>query len=126
MPYASDKQRPWLNGNRNWANPRPCLHCGTTYTPTGVRQKWCTECVTDQRSRGLVQRYGINQFMWDAMYFDQDGSCLLCPDEATEVDHSHQSGKVRGLLCRNCNTSLGHLENLEWKRKAEDYLAVCE
>lgn len=62
--------------------------------------------------------------MWNAVYFEQDGQCLLCEKEAQVVDHSHATGKPRGLLCRKCNVALHYIENLEWKAKAEAYVSV--
>lgn len=42
----------------------------------------------------------------------QDGRCLLCDSttRALVVDHCHSSGRVRGLLCRSCNTIVGQVE----------------
>jgi hypothetical protein len=48
------------------------------------------------------------------MYTAQDGCCKLCkqptPYSEIHTDHDHATGKVRGLLCRNCNYLLGKLE----------------
>jgi hypothetical protein len=61
--------------------------------------------------------------MWDAMYFEQDGKCLICKErEAVAIDHCHTTGKVRGLLCLGCNTFLGHIESEGRLAAALEYL----
>jgi hypothetical protein len=67
--------------------------------------------------------------MWES----QDGRCAICllPETATwkgvvkmlAVDHDHQTGKIRGLLCAKCNTLAGHSqENLAILRAVIEYL----
>jgi Recombination endonuclease VII len=54
----------------------------------------------------------------------QGGLCAACKkNPATQVDHDHKTGKVRGILCLNCNAALGALKDdprLVWE--AIDYL----
>lgn len=90
-------------------------------TPSGV--KVCLGC---KRENGLkyrianreninfknrVDRYGINFAHFVALYDAQDGCCAICKREITKekcrIDHDHDTGKVRGLLCVSCNTGLG-------------------
>jgi hypothetical protein len=59
----------------------------------------------------------------------QDGGCAICakPIDAVRrrmnVDHCHETGEVRGILCIGCNTGLGHLgDNIEGLQKALTYL----
>lgn len=49
----------------------------------------------------------------------QDGTCVTCDRDATDMDHDHSTGAFRGLLCARCNRVLGtvgddiaHLERL--------------
>lgn len=56
----------------------------------------------------LKQRYGIGAVEVDEMIAAQDGVCALCGERpATQVDHDHATGKVRGILCLRCNAALG-------------------
>ena len=42
----------------------------------------------------------------------QNNNCAICGEEVKlHVDHCHKTGKIRGLLCRNCNTSLGKFKD---------------
>jgi hypothetical protein len=58
----------------------------------------------------------------------QDNKCAICGRSGSEfkrlldVDHDHQIGIVRGILCSGCNIKLGHRENIDWNRKADIYL----
>lgn len=49
------------------------------------------------------------------MLMDQDCKCALCKinfeDVSWTIDHCHRTGRVRGLLCRKCNSWLGHHED---------------
>jgi hypothetical protein len=59
--------------------------------------------------------YGITHDDYDAMYERQGGCCAACGTTvdhlALTVDHCHQSGRVRSLLCRTCNLALGYIKD---------------
>jgi len=64
-----------------------------------------------ERERHLVRKYGISQADYDRMLTAQNGGCAIChktQERAFDVDHNHQTGEVRGLLCTNCNRMVGH------------------
>lgn len=57
-------------------------------------------------------RYGIGQADVDLMLEAQNGRCAVCRKVDPEhVDHDHATGKVRGLLCFNCNQALGNVRD---------------
>lgn len=61
--------------------------------------------------RNLRNKYGITEAQYSALYDAQGGRCAVCgciPNERLAVDHDHETGVVRGLLCRRCNLELGH------------------
>jgi Recombination endonuclease VII len=60
----------------------------------------------------LKHRYGIGADEFDALVVQQGGVCAICGKEAPEhVDHSHDTGEVRGVLCFNCNGGLGQFKD---------------
>lgn len=57
----------------------------------------------------IQKKYGISPKEFDKMPMKQSGRCKICSDLMTNphVDHDHETMKVRGLLCSNCNTMIG-------------------
>lgn len=64
------------------------------------------------RKSMLKRLYNLTMEDYEAMVVAQDGKCAICrqPDRELVVDHSHESLKVRGLLCRHCNFIIGLYE----------------
>ncbi|MFY7633251.1 endonuclease VII domain-containing protein [Streptomyces sp. NY05-11A] len=60
----------------------------------------------------------------DELIASQMGVCCIClAAPATQVDHCHQTGRVRGVLCFNCNSGLGLLgDDPAAVNRAADYL----
>lgn len=62
-----------------------------------------------------MAKYGLTLEEYDRMLETQGGGCGICggtnPDgRRLHVDHDHKTGKVRGLLCINCNYLIGRME----------------
>jgi hypothetical protein len=76
----------------------------------------------------LKRKYGITIADYDRLLGKQNGVCAICgqprPEERTlHVDHDHETGVIRGLLCFRCNNALGDFrEEYELFRRAADYL----
>ncbi len=73
--------------------------------------------------------YGITEFDRGILYIQQRGKCAICgiPEDelkrSLDIDHCHFSGKVRGLLCSNCNHGIGKFKDkIEVLEKAIKYL----
>jgi hypothetical protein len=76
----------------------------------------------NHKANQLKAKYGITVEEYQAMFDSQGGVCKLCGQEETTrisrgdgirslaVDHDHKTGKVRGLLCHQCNVVLGQYE----------------
>ena len=94
---------------------------------TGTRHSSCKECdkarvkarhqANPERTRNndLKRNYGITLQEHQEMYDNQNGLCAICKNEGDGkwkklcVDHDHETGKVRQLLCRRCNMVLGQV-----------------
>lgn len=82
------------------------------------------------REKHLRSNYGISQQRYLEMAEQQNGLCLIChenPLKPLNVDHNHSTGKVRGLLCGDCNRGIGlfkesvlRLESAAHYLKSED------
>lgn len=77
----------------------------------------------------LKKKYGLTLEQYQQMFENQNGKCAICQEEEKgrllPVDHDHSNGKVRGLLCGNCNRGLGLFkDNKDLLQKAANYLAV--
>jgi len=82
-----------------------------------------------QNDLRLQRKYGITTEQRDEMIEAQDNKCLICNtdfdeiDHAPHVDHCHESGIVRGILCKFCNTGLGQFkDNTDFLKSAIEYL----
>jgi hypothetical protein len=79
-----------------------------------------------QRKNDLKKKYNISPEDYDKMFEDQQGHCAICLTtsiKALHVDHNHETGKIRALLCSHCNVGLGHFkESLNLLERAKDYL----
>ncbi|KKN52900.1 hypothetical protein LCGC14_0607620 [marine sediment metagenome] len=68
------------------------------------------------RDLWLKRNYGLSLKGYNQMLLDQNGKCAICGkhqkelDRAMCVDHNHETGKVRGLLCRKCNIMIGNAD----------------
>lgn len=106
-------------------------------------QSYCRPCATERRRASptyrppldkeretqFKYRYGITKADFDQMWEEQAGECAICFNTLTlelrgyAIDHNHETGEVRGLLCNRCNTGLGLFrDNPSYLASAEVYL----
>lgn len=86
-----------------------------------------------KRKAHLKWKYGITPEQYDKMLATQGGVCAICMKDGSDsrgysmhVDHCHDTGKVRGLLCHRCNTALGNLGSPELLIAALRYLEAAD
>lgn len=103
-----------------------CTVCPAKAIPNRV---YCPDCTVKINGKG--RGYQLTAVEKAAMLSAQGGRCAICDKEPSgtskhssvlHVDHCHQTGAVRGMLCIGCNARLATLENANWVAKANAYL----
>lgn len=114
-----------------------CKDCRNTRR----RERYADDADTyreDVRWRMLKHNYGITREDWTRMFEAQKGLCGICHKRLTDkistrsqlrkadtacIDHDHESGIVRGILCHDCNLGIGNLKHdVSLLRAAIEYL----
>lgn len=108
------------------------------YTTTGNRKyyKYCSYCLkkkyngvtpSQYKSEDRLKQYNLTKQQYNAMLNRQQNCCAICGCNFTKtpnIDHCHDTGAVRGLLCYKCNAGLGLLgDSKETIEKALRYLS---
>lgn len=132
---------------RSRSRPFNCSKCGETNpsnfyvdkkgnrTNKKCRECHKVECKNRWHSRSSLDRWASRNYKYNVtkeflvdLYQKQGGKCAICKDfpqtaRNLHVDHCHQTGAVRGLLCHGCNTGIGALrDNPEIVANALSYL----
>ena len=104
-----------------WNKANPEKHRGDPVKQRASEKKWRKEnperFLNSQRKHHLRKTYNLTSEDFDRMLEEQDGKCDLCGISQTKtygslcVDHNHETGKVRALLCKKCNFIVGAIEN---------------
>lgn len=127
-PYREDKvNHPSHYGQRQ----KKCYRCQedkpleafakNKAKPDGLQER-CKDCCKShyynsgytnrQRELALKKKYGMTLLDYDLMVDEQGGQCAICrAEEKLYVDHNHDTGKIRGLLCNTCNRAIGLLKD---------------
>lgn len=75
-------------------------------------------CRVCREEMNMIRWHGITRSEYDEMLRSQGGGCAICgsvdsrhPVTRLVIDHCHETGRVRGLLCSHCNRGIGFLED---------------
>lgn len=116
-------------------NSKGCRWCDKSFQPVGPSHLYCSDYCKDN---GLSNNYYMNNYKIglrdvEQMLINQNNLCAICQEvgfkmsynvkSPLNVDHCHETGTVRGLLCHNCNRALGLFkDNVEWLKRSISYL----
>ncbi len=109
-----------------WVSMKLCTKCNIHQVPSEF-QKGRRQCKTCRRryfrdsgttkNAHLKRTYGIDLTQYNQLLIEQNSCCKICKRHRSELtqdlhtDHDHKTGKVRGLLCFNCNQGLGNFKD---------------
>lgn len=122
--YKKDKKSPWC---------KLCVYQCVKESKARRREAMGPAAWAEQlKNTRLKHTYGISLTDYKQMLIDQGRTCKICGSSNAggshnifHVDHSHTTGKVRGLLCTSCNSAIGFLKDSpEILEKAINYLTV--
>jgi len=101
-----------------------CKKCVSDY-----QKKYAALHLNERRNDRLKRQYGITLDDYNEIFFSQEGKCIGCLRDQSEfkrafaVDHDHKTGRIRGLLCEDCNTAIGKLlDSPEILRRLANYI----
>lgn len=129
MGIRNTPERDEASRNRNqvrrlkWKAAGMCQICGgerdrELENASGGMAQVCSKCQRNNRDYRCRREYGITLEEMKQMWEDQNRSCKICGTDipssgrTTHVDHDHNTGEVRGILCLKCNIKLGQYEVL--------------
>lgn len=144
-------EKPWTEFRlrSRYGNPRPgpyCFPCEREYVRERRRVRWDTDPEYRRRrlddgnrwkrehrssygkKADLKKNYGITVEDYERMLQDQNGVCAICQNACPSgknlaVDHDHETDRIRGLLCMNCNQGLGKFKDSpKFLKAAQEYL----
>lgn len=102
---------------------KSCRECGNVFSPIAPSNHYCGDiCAQRARDRRrMITKYNIDLEDYEVMVAEHNGFCAICGGEGFElvkgqrlklvIDHCHDTGVVRGLLCHNCNRGIALLQD---------------
>jgi hypothetical protein len=105
--YA-ENPRPYIERTRRWQseNPERVREYMARFNASGRRKE-------SNRKSHLKRKYGLTLDEFEELLATQ-GGCAICGNpNADNVDHDHETGRVRGILCFNCNVAVGQMGDSE-------------
>lgn len=87
-----------------------CRDCRAEYKKNWTKREYAAQ----YNRRRKYAKYGLTTEAYETMRAEQDGRCAICMQEQEGdmyIDHCHEEGHVRGLLCFSCNVGLGHFSD---------------
>lgn len=99
-----------------------CKSCRSVF-----QKAWYIANKEKKQAYSLLYNHGITLEEYNEKFESQEGLCFICKSDNGElmlaVDHNHETGEIRSLLCNKCNLGLGYFnDNCELLQKAANYL----
>ena len=132
MPLSrSEIYQRYYQKNKDKVNERQRLERQTPHAKAR-RRAWDAANQHKRRDKALCYKYGLQPGEFEKLLEAQDRKCAICRGDKPRgrnwhVDHDHETGLFRGILCKPCNTALGSFgDTVEGVQRALDYLKTSE
>jgi Autographiviridae endonuclease VII len=109
--YSTGKPCKRGHVSKRHSNTGSCVECKTLKNREHMKTNKFKTRVSNYR---MITRYNLTKEEYNRMLWLQNGACAICRGIEKRkntfnlaIDHDHKTGKVRGLLCSNCNRALG-------------------
>lgn len=113
-----------------------CVPCGLNYRRGRSKRRWAAKTLDEKKSGWLRWKHGMSAEEYKRLLEKQAGRCAICAVPEAEamgrvpgslqVDHCHKTGRIRGLLCWNCNIGIGQFgDNPSTIKNAAEYLELA-
>lgn len=100
-------------GRREGLYSSLCKHCSSKKASEWNKKNPLKRRASSRRNK-LKSLYGLTEAQFEQMKIDQNSKCAICERKLKLViDHDHETGKIRGLLCNSCNRGIGYLQDSE-------------
>jgi hypothetical protein len=116
---------------KSYKGVKLCVYCGKEFFSTRKSHICCSHPCSTKVAQ-LSRDFGLTITKYNALIEKQEGKCPVCGVHQRDlkitlcVDHNHGTGKVRGLLCSNCNIGLGLIgDTLEKAERLVQYLKMA-
>lgn len=122
-----DTSQPASPGNCYWGDPIVTSEADYRKSRAEYAREWRKRNPHKAKNSELKKMFGIGIAEYEEMLVSQEGKCAICGqrDEhfSLAVDHCHDKGQIRGLLCSQCNRGLGLFKDSpDLLLKAAEYL----
>jgi hypothetical protein len=121
-----------IEGCSNLTNGKLCKPCDIARRASSSNPNY-------KRFWHTSKKYGVDESGFDVLWFAFNGKCGICEKELKQptktrgqsldvvaIDHDHDTGNVRGLLCNACNKAIGLLsDDINILKRAIQYLEMC-
>lgn len=126
--YAKkESKRYWEMGKRerdSWETKQKRLGKEWVENERKKRREWYRNNPEKTRQMNIKAKFGIDSFVFKALLLNQENKCSICGNlfdfdskkgsrTYPHIDHNHETGEIRGVLCGNCNIGIGNFKEDE-------------
>ena len=126
---AKIRRKAYRLTHRDETSARDRAYCLAHREEISARNKAYRLAHREEKKAYHLTQYGLTQASFERLITAQGGACAICGrsdwnGRGPHVDHDHNTGKVRAILCHNCNAALGLLrEDLNILKRMGDYIS---